>query len=121
MRWLVRLFRRAALEQELDRELRFHVETRTEELIGTGLNAIEARRRALAEFGGVEPIKEEARDARGTRWVARRVARWCCTDPSEAVPRTAVAGMVVVRHVLHDTVKAVPDHTRALHGCLQPV
>ncbi|MBP6716585.1 MAG: ABC transporter permease, partial [Acidobacteria bacterium] len=69
MRWLVRLFRREALEQELDRELRFHVETRTEELIGTGLNAIEARRRALAEFGGVEPIKEEARDARGTRWV----------------------------------------------------
>lgn len=69
MRWLSRLFRRNALEQELDRELRFHVETRTEELIGTGLNAVEARRRALAEFGGVEPIKEEARDARGTRWV----------------------------------------------------
>src|SRR6185369_14175630 len=29
----------------------------------------ESRRLALAEFGGVEPIKEQARDARGTRWL----------------------------------------------------
>lgn len=70
MSWLGRLFRRERLERELDKELTFHVDTRTDELVREGVARVEARRRALAEFGGVEPIKEEARDARGTRWVA---------------------------------------------------
>lgn len=69
MSWLGRLFRRERLERELDRELRFHVETRAAELRATGVPASEAHRRALAEFGGIEPIKEQARDARGTRWL----------------------------------------------------
>lgn len=70
MSWLGRLFRRERLERELDKELQFHVDSRVDELITSGVASAEARRRALAEFGGVEPIKEEARDARGTRWVA---------------------------------------------------
>ncbi len=69
MGWLSRLLRRERLEQELDKELRFHIDTRADELARDGVAPSEARRRALAEFGGVEPIKEHARDARGTRWV----------------------------------------------------
>jgi predicted permease len=69
MSWLGRLFRRERLERELDKELKFHIETRAQELIANGVAPVEARRRALAEFGGIEPIKETARDARGTRWV----------------------------------------------------
>ena len=56
------------MERELDVELRFHVERLTEDYVRDGLSPSEARRRARLEFGGVEQIKEECRDARGTRW-----------------------------------------------------
>lgn len=68
MRWLTRLFRRERLERELESELHFHVEQQTRDLIAEGVDAAEARRLALASFGGLEPMKEAARDARGTRW-----------------------------------------------------
>jgi predicted permease len=66
---LTRLFRRRRLERELDEELRFHVESATRDIMAAGTPAAEARRRARASFGGLEPIKEAARDARGTRWI----------------------------------------------------
>jgi predicted permease len=69
MNWLRRLLGTRRLEGELDKELRFHVESRTEDLTREGVDPVEARRRALAEFGGYEPAKEAARDARGTRWL----------------------------------------------------
>ena len=59
------LFGRETMERELDAELRFHVERETEKLILEGMSREEAGRRARALFGGVERIKEEARDARG--------------------------------------------------------
>jgi putative ABC transport system permease protein len=61
------LFRRAEIERELDDELRFHLERETAKLERRGLDAAEARRRARLEFGGVDRVKEEARDARGVR------------------------------------------------------
>jgi predicted permease len=61
------LFRRRSMERELDAELRFHIERQAEKYERTGLSPDEALRRAYAEFGGVERIKEESRDARGTR------------------------------------------------------
>ncbi|HEV2224976.1 MAG TPA: ABC transporter permease [Candidatus Acidoferrales bacterium] len=69
MRWLTRLFRKRALDNQLDSELRFHVEQQTSENIAAGMSPAEARRRALAQFGGLEFIKEETRDARGTHFV----------------------------------------------------
>src|SRR5579864_1266961 len=68
MRW-VRLFRKRALDNQLDSELRFHVEQQTADNIAAGMSPTEARRRALAQFGGLEYIKEETRDARGTHFV----------------------------------------------------
>ncbi len=56
------------MERELDVELRYHVERLIEDYVRDGLSPSEARRRARLEFGGVEQIKEECRDARGTRW-----------------------------------------------------
>jgi putative ABC transport system permease protein len=67
--WLGRLFRRREQEAQLDSELRFHVEQQTAENITAGMNPDEARRRALALFGGLEYIKEETRDARGTHFL----------------------------------------------------
>src|SRR6185295_13207941 len=61
--------RRARMESELDKELRFHVEQRTADLVKEGVAPGEARRRALLEFGGIEAAKEDCRDARGTRWL----------------------------------------------------
>ena len=69
MNWLRRLVGARKLERDLDKELRFHVESRAEDLTREGVDPIEARRRALAEFGCYEPTKEAARDARGTRWL----------------------------------------------------
>jgi len=69
MRWLTRLFQRRKQDAQLDAELRFHVEQQTADNIAAGMNPDEARRRALAQFGGLEYIKEETRDARGTHFV----------------------------------------------------
>ena len=69
MRWLSRFFHRSKQDAQLDSELRFHVEQQTAENIVAGMNPDEARRRALAQFGGLEYIKEETRDARGTQFV----------------------------------------------------
>ena len=59
------LFRRDVMERELDAELRFHIERETEKLAAQGLGHDEASRRARAQFGGVERIKDDARDERG--------------------------------------------------------
>jgi putative ABC transport system permease protein len=69
MRWLRRLLRKRALDNQLDSELRFHVEQQIADNIAAGMNPAEARRRALAQFGGVEYVKEECREARGTHFV----------------------------------------------------
>jgi predicted permease len=69
MGWLSRLFHRRRQDAQLDSELRFHIEQQTADNIAAGMPPDEARRRALAEFGGLEYIKEETRDARGTHFV----------------------------------------------------
>jgi len=58
------LFRRGSVEQELNDEIRFHLERMIEAKVATGMPAVEARYAALRELGGVEQIKEECRDMR---------------------------------------------------------
>ena len=55
-------------ESELEKELRFHIERQTEDLIALGVEPAEARRRARLAFGGPEQIKEACRDERRGRW-----------------------------------------------------
>jgi predicted permease len=57
------------MEEQLEKELRFHLDEHTSELIAAGLNPAEARRQALISLGGPEQVKEECRVARGTRWL----------------------------------------------------
>ena len=59
------LFRRSEVERELDDELQFHVQHAIEKLVAAGVAREEAVRRARLEFGGVEQVKEDCRDARG--------------------------------------------------------
>ncbi len=61
------IFRRAEVERELDDELRDHLERESEKLVRRGLDAADATRRARLEFGGVDQVKEDVRDARGVR------------------------------------------------------
>jgi predicted permease len=68
------LLRRAAVERELDDELRFHLEMQAAEYERQGLSPEEAHRRAVLDFGGVEGHREAARDARGLRWLEEGVA-----------------------------------------------
>ena len=56
------LARRRGMERRLDDEMRFHLDMATEKHSRAGLTATEARRTALAEFGGTERFKDDARD-----------------------------------------------------------
>ena len=67
--WLRSLLRRNAVEHELGSELRFHIERQTEENLAAGMSALEARRAAMREFGGVELVKEECRDTRRANYL----------------------------------------------------
>src|SRR5207302_7732548 len=61
--------RRPAAENELDDELRFHLERQTDKYVKSGMSQAEALRRARLEFGGVDQVKNECREARGVSLV----------------------------------------------------
>src|SRR5437899_293639 len=62
---LASLFRRRRLDEELDAELRSHLEMAVDFNLRRGLTAEDARREALRDFGGVEQTKEIYREQRG--------------------------------------------------------
>jgi predicted permease len=63
------LFFKSKLEEELDDEVRFHLEREIQENIARGMSPEEARVAAFRSFGGVERVKEESRDERGIRFL----------------------------------------------------
>jgi predicted permease len=58
------LLRKPAVESELDEELRSYADTLIEEKVAAGVPPSEARRATLAEFGGIEQVKQSVRDRR---------------------------------------------------------
>ncbi len=69
MTWWYRLWRRRKIEEQLEKELRFHLDQHTADLIARGYDPGEARRQARLALGGPELVKEKCRDVRGTRWL----------------------------------------------------
>ncbi|HTE46414.1 MAG TPA: ABC transporter permease, partial [Gemmatimonadaceae bacterium] len=63
------LVRRDAVERDMNDEMRLHLERAVERLVERGLSPADARAEARREFGNVGYIQEEARDARGVRWI----------------------------------------------------
>lgn len=63
------LFLRSREERELAEELRFHVEMEEAHRRAGGASESEAAHQSRLALGGVERVKEEVRDARGTRFV----------------------------------------------------
>jgi putative ABC transport system permease protein len=63
------LIRRDATEHELDDELRFHLERQVDKYVKSGMNEPEALRCARLEFGGLDQVKNECREARGVSFI----------------------------------------------------
>lgn len=56
---------RRDFEQQMSEELRFHLEQHTDDLVRSGIPRAEAERRARMEWGGLNSVQEECREARG--------------------------------------------------------
>src|SRR5262249_42521936 len=61
----MKFFGRRKFENDMDSELRFHIDSYTEDLIRSGLDRNEAERRARIEFGAMEAKKDECRQLLG--------------------------------------------------------
>jgi predicted permease len=131
MNWLSRLLHRATLERDLAREIEFHVESATEDLVRAGYPPDEANRLARLELGGPEQIKERTRDARGTRWVedwwsdTRYALRTMVRAPAFAIASVLTLGLGIgANTAVWSITEALmrrplpverPDELRALH------
>jgi predicted permease len=67
--WSQATLRRSRMERDMNEELRFHIEAYAQDLMRNGISREEALRRAKAEFGGAERMKEECREARGVHFL----------------------------------------------------
>src|SRR2546423_285453 len=64
-----RFFHRSQTENDLNEELRSHIQHRADDLERSGLDRVEAERRARIEFGSQERFKEECREALGGNFI----------------------------------------------------
>ena len=76
MRWtrtvrlrLRSLFRRDRVEDELDEELRYHIEHLVDDYVAAGMRPEDARYAALRAMGAIDARKDECRDSRGLAFV----------------------------------------------------
>src|SRR6266542_4193777 len=68
-RRIVFLFRRRRFEEDLDEELRFHLEMKAGEYRGEGAGAGEARFAAMKRLGNAAILKERSREMWGWAWL----------------------------------------------------
>src|SRR5690348_6209151 len=66
---LLNWFRRGKLEQDLNRELRYHTDRRMDDLMRAGMSEQDARKQVSFEVGGFPQVQEEVRDVWLTRWI----------------------------------------------------
>jgi predicted permease len=63
------VWRRSEADRAMDEEMRFHVESRVEHFVRSGLSVEEARQRAQIEFGSAENYKVSIRQKRRVNWL----------------------------------------------------
>ena len=63
------VFMRRRLEREMREEMAAHIASATARNIERGMSPADAARAAQREFGNIDYLQEQARDARGARWV----------------------------------------------------
>jgi predicted permease len=64
-----KFFRRAQTSDDMDEELRSHIQLRADDLARSGLSRGEAERRARIEFGGYQRFREESHEALGGQFI----------------------------------------------------
>jgi putative ABC transport system permease protein len=74
MPWWKSLFPKRASDEQMNSELRFHIDELTEEYIAAGMSPAEAHRRAKLDFGGYENLKEQVRDVYRIRLLGATLA-----------------------------------------------
>src|SRR5687767_9085082 len=79
---------RGNVEQEMEEEMRHHLDLEIEKNVRSGLSADAARRKALVAFGSIDTNREAMRDGRGSRWFddagadIRYALRWLRRSPA---------------------------------------
>src|SRR6185369_16243503 len=56
---------RRGVKQDIDEELRFHVETQTAKNIAAGMSSELAKRAACKSFGNIQTVREDCRSVHG--------------------------------------------------------
>lgn len=69
MRWWQRFWQQKEMDEQLEKELGFHLEQHAADLIAQGYTPDEARRQARLALGGMAQVEEACREARETRWL----------------------------------------------------
>ena len=116
------LFRKEALESELDRELRSHLEAEVRANIREGMSPEAARRKATLDFGGVEKVKEEVRDVRGARPLddfvqdIRHAARGLRRRPLFAGTAILTLALGIGSHLASDHYQRKADNASTVSG-----
>ena len=61
--------RPGSADRRMEEEFAFHVESESERLRAAGVAPDQARRQALATFGGLQQYREEMREGRRANWL----------------------------------------------------
>jgi putative ABC transport system permease protein len=99
--WIRALLFRKRVESDMDQEMRLHLDLETASNIRAGMAPDVARRSALVAFQGVDRMKEEYRDALGTRIIGeswrdlRYAARLARRSPAFTIAALSLLALAV--------------------------